>query len=372
MYNDGKPRYTGPKPWMDYEWLYHQYVELDRSTQEIADEFGCKQNTIQCWLLRHGIKKEIKTRKRKEVHQYQNKEYLYNEHIVKKRPISELAKENGVSEDTIRYHLERHGLEHWRMYTPVKFTDDDIKNILDLYVNKKLSAIDIAKRYDCTHNTIINIVRKHGYKTRSQRESIYATAYNKLDERLLDREWLYDMYWHAKLTCDDIAKILSVSSSTVIKQMHRFNIKLRKGKERKHKKRNNRLSQLIMAARHFHLNMLKGAILKRDKFTCQVCGATDTQLNVHHIHHFNDIIDEILEDYPDCDITTDEGYNTLFELIITDVRFIDPDNQITLCTKCHKAIHSPNKKISKTISNQVLNWKFLQYNSRKGSTTIER
>ena len=118
--------------------------------------------------------------------------------------------------------------------------------------------------------------------------------------------------------------------------------------------------------------MLKGAILKRDKFTCQVCGATDTQLNVHHIHHFNDIIDEILEDYPDCDITTDEGYNTLFELIITDVRFIDPDNQITLCTKCHKAIHSPNKKISKTISNQVLNWKFLQYNSRKGSTTIER
>lgn len=372
MYNDGKPRYTGPKPWMDYEWLYHQYVELDRSTQEIADEFGCKQNTIQCWLLKHGIKKEIKTRKRKEIHQYQNKEYLYNEHIVKKRSISELARENNVSEDTIRYHLERHGLEHWRMYTPVKFTDDDIKNILDLYVNKKLSAIDIAKRYDCTHNTIINIVRKHGYETRGQRESIYASTYSKLDERLLDREWLYDMYWHAKLTCDDIAKILSVSSSTVVKQMHRFNIKLRKGKERKHKKRNNRLSQLIIAARHFHVNMLKGAILKRDNFTCQVCGAKDTQLNVHHIHHFNDIIDEIIEDYPDCDVTTDEGYNTLFELIITDVRFIDPDNQITLCTKCHKAIHSPNKKISKTISNQVLNWKFLQYNSRKGSTTIER
>ena len=119
MYNDGKPRYTGPKPWMNYEWLYHQYVELDRSTQEIADEFGCKQNTIQCWLLKHGIKKEIKTRKRKEVHQYQNKEYLYNEHIVKKRPISEIARENNVSEDTIRYQLEKHGIDHWRMRTPV-------------------------------------------------------------------------------------------------------------------------------------------------------------------------------------------------------------------------------------------------------------
>ena len=55
--NYPKNRYTGPKPWKDREWLYQQYVVLDRSTEEIAQEYGCKQNTIQCWLLKHKIKK---------------------------------------------------------------------------------------------------------------------------------------------------------------------------------------------------------------------------------------------------------------------------------------------------------------------------
>lgn len=373
MYNDGKPRYTGPKPWMDYEWLYHQYVELDRSTQEIADEFGCKQNTIQCWLLKHGIKKEIKTRKRKEVHQYQNKEYLYNEHIVKKRPISEIARENNVSEDTIRYQLEKHGIDHWRMRTPAQFSEKDINDIIYLYTVKRLSAYEISLRYNSTHNTIINIIKNSGNRVRGHREAILVSDnINKVaDSRLYDREWLYDMYHNVGLTTKDIASMLKIDKSTVSRQLKKFGIITNKGRNRKRVRSGNyvRLNDMLYRLSVFSI---KPIILKRDNFTCQCCGATDVPLKAHHIHHLRDIIDEIIEEYPDCDINTDEGFETLYNLIITDIRFIDPDNQITLCTKCHKAIHNPNKKISKTISNQVLNWKFLQYNSRKGSTTIER
>lgn len=40
--NYPKQRYTGEKPWMDKDWLYNEYVAKDRSTQDIADEYGCK------------------------------------------------------------------------------------------------------------------------------------------------------------------------------------------------------------------------------------------------------------------------------------------------------------------------------------------
>ena len=50
---------------MNKEWLYNEYVVKDRSSQDIADEYGCKQNTIQCWLSNHKIKKDVKRKQRK-------------------------------------------------------------------------------------------------------------------------------------------------------------------------------------------------------------------------------------------------------------------------------------------------------------------
>jgi hypothetical protein len=44
--NYPKNRYTGEKPWMNYDWLYNEYVVKDKGSQDIADEYGCKQSTI--------------------------------------------------------------------------------------------------------------------------------------------------------------------------------------------------------------------------------------------------------------------------------------------------------------------------------------
>lgn len=55
-------------------------------------------------------------------------------------------------------------------------------------------------------------------------------------------------------------------------------------------------------------------ILNRDEFECKGCGDNKTQLHVHHLEYTsNDPAKE------------------------------DNDNLITLCSKCHKAIHSNNK-----------------------------
>jgi 5-methylcytosine-specific restriction endonuclease McrA len=55
-----------------------------------------------------------------------------------------------------------------------------------------------------------------------------------------------------------------------------------------------------------------GAVISRDKATCQHCGATEIELHAHHIKPYRD--------FPDS-------------------RF-DVDNGMTLCFKCHWAVHT--------------------------------
>jgi 5-methylcytosine-specific restriction endonuclease McrA len=59
---------------------------------------------------------------------------------------------------------------------------------------------------------------------------------------------------------------------------------------------------------------LRAAILRRDKYQCQICkryGKITEAKEVHHIKHF--------EDYPEL--------------------ATDPDNLISLCRACHNACH---------------------------------
>ena len=94
--NYPKTRYTGEKPWMNKEWLYDQYVVKDRSSQEIADEYGCKRNTVQQWLAKHKISKNNVKRVYK-LKPYNTYDYLYYHHVVLDKSIREIASENGVS-----------------------------------------------------------------------------------------------------------------------------------------------------------------------------------------------------------------------------------------------------------------------------------
>ena len=98
-------RYTGEKPWMNKDWLYEEYVVKDRSSADIAKEYGCVQNTIQCWLLKHGIKKQIVTHNIVRSKQYQQYDFLYEQHIVLNKSMAQIARECGVSSDTIRENM---------------------------------------------------------------------------------------------------------------------------------------------------------------------------------------------------------------------------------------------------------------------------
>ena len=41
-----KNRYSGEHPWSNKDWLYNEYIIKDRSTNDIAEEYGCQINAI--------------------------------------------------------------------------------------------------------------------------------------------------------------------------------------------------------------------------------------------------------------------------------------------------------------------------------------
>lgn len=326
--NYPKNRYSGPKPWMDYEWLYDQYITKDRSTIDIATEFGCKRNTIQCWLLKHGIKKDFVKRNRKK---------------------KTVAAENKPPRKK-------------------KYTEQDIDEMVRLYCDEMMSANQISKLFHTDHNTIIRKLKRRGISTRGMIDAQYAINGRQMPEELKDPELMRKLHWDDKMTCSEIGKLYGVDAGSVRRQLRRIGVPTKTNSEskiglmtgEKHHNWKGGITPLYLLLReYFHVNQAP-AILKRDNYTCQLCGKTHTALHVHHITEFSIIVSEIMSEHPHLNPLDIDDREELYGIITNDSRFLDNDNLITLCKECHLfIIHNYTHK---TISSQAQEW--------EGSETI--
>lgn len=361
-------RYQGMTPWRDKDWLYNEYVTKDRSTREIADEFGCKQNTIQCWLKKHGIKKTIVKRVRMNAPRYFDKEYLYKQHIINHKSLTEIARDEGVSEDTIRYHAEQNGIQTWRTRTPITLRDDKLDIIKNLYLDCCLSTVDIAKIFQTTSSNVRVFLKKHNVDRRTLQEAHLVKRATPVDERFYNKEWLYDMHCVQRITSKEIGVLLGLDGGTVRRQMQRFGITTMTNSESKIGRmcgakhpnwQGGRTPLKALLREYFHIHQAP-VIMLRDDYTCQLCGAQHTALHVHHIVPFAQIVDTIIDEHPDLNPDDPIDRLSLYVLIVADKRFTDINNLVTYCKNCHLyCVHNYN---SKTISSQA--------SIEEGSTTI--
>lgn len=325
---------------MDKDWLYNEYVVKDRSTKSIAAEYGCKRNTIQCWLCKFGIKKQITHHEMTYDKPYQNKDYLIEQHIVNKKSITEIAKENNVSTDCIIHFCKKFEIKTWRKYITKDLLQEEVEEVLTLY-QSGVSAYQLAKKYNVATGKIKHYLRQNGIEIRNLKDAYYASHNTKPNEKLFDKEWLEEQHFKLNKSCKDLGKELGCDPDTVRRHMKALGITPKNNSQskmglrvgEKHPNWKGGITKLNSLLREYFQCHLIPVVLERDNYTCQECGTTHTELHVHHIRLFSEIITTIINEHPELNIN-DNKYE-LYNIIIHDKRFLDLDNLITLCKQCH-------------------------------------
>ena len=93
----------------DREWIYHQYVDLDRSATNIASECGVTTQTIESVLIKYGVRK---TPTYEEAKDLLSRDVIYDLHIIQGygvRAIADMYKH--IGETTIRALMAEYGIE---------------------------------------------------------------------------------------------------------------------------------------------------------------------------------------------------------------------------------------------------------------------
>ena len=93
------------------------------------------------------------------------------------------------------------------------------KELVDLYLKKKLSTYKIAKLYNCRNSTIGRRLEEFKIKTR------------RLEKIEISKDELIYLYTKKRLPLSKIAKKFNCSISTIFKNMKQYNIKLRNTSE---------------------------------------------------------------------------------------------------------------------------------------------
>ena len=341
--NYPKNRYRGKKPWMSRDWLYYQYITLDKSSKSIANEYGCKQNTIQQWLLKHSIKKNITKHEMVYAKPYQKRDYLFQRHIIDRLSLTEIARENNVSYDVIAHFVRKYEIDYWVKYPKQAYTEELRQCILSLYFEDKLSANRIAKLLHASHRTIIDIIRSYGHQSRSMQEAQFNYRGKEVDQRINDISWLNKCIQDDGLTARDIADILGCSPDTIRRQLKKFDLKLDELDEivfdvksvKSHVP--NSLTSLTTSLREYFRVNIRPNVLYRDAHKCTVCGI-QKNLHVHHIYPFEKIVSDAIQK-SGLNIDNMQERILLYKKIRSSKIFNDMSNVTTLCGSCHRYVH---------------------------------
>jgi hypothetical protein len=104
----------------DKEWLYREYVKKKRSALNISMELGVWYDTVIKYCRKHGF--EIRTQSEQKFKNFNtfeklnNKEWLYQEYVIKNRSGINIASELSTSSDVVLDYCRKYGFEIKQSY----------------------------------------------------------------------------------------------------------------------------------------------------------------------------------------------------------------------------------------------------------------
>lgn len=145
---------NGRPVYMDKEWLYEQYIVKNKSLSEIADFCGVSNTCIDTWLVHFGIIKRNITEKKI----YQDKDWLYQKYIVENLSLSQIGELCGVNSRLIQTYCQRFGLYKCGIKEAEKYPYKNPEWLKKQYWDNGLSVQEIADicgvGYDCIRKWI--------------------------------------------------------------------------------------------------------------------------------------------------------------------------------------------------------------------------
>lgn len=214
---------------------------------------------------------------------YRNKQWLFNEYIVKDRSAPEIAKECGVALRTLRRWIEEFGLCNKEGSKTNFFTKE---LLYELYVVQMKSTNEIAFMYNLTDNTIAKLLRKYDIPILNHKDA--TSRYIKYKG---GKEKLRKIMKQQNIRIETSCRIRGINKEEFDDFLTSVNMLIRSSSEYSEWREN---------------------VFIKDNYICQCCGHVGGKLQAHHIENFADNLEK---------------------------RF-DVNNGITLCFKCH----SPTQK----------------------------
>jgi len=164
-------------------------------------------------------------KKIKKMHGGWNKKYYtkdeINEIILLYRagmPFTNIAINLGLSRNPVRQILIDNGVFiEGRDNVKIKFTEDDIKKIKDIYLNKKISAADIGKMYNISKGPIKHILKDAGILRKGHSNGVKINLTEKQKDKIID------LYLNGNKNIFEIGKIIGVSASVISNFLYESN-----------------------------------------------------------------------------------------------------------------------------------------------------
>jgi len=201
---------NNPK-YQDGEWLHQQYIGLERSTVEIAEECDCTTTTVSDWLSRHDIEARDSSQQLPD-ERLNDAEWLRDKYVGELLTSGEIAAECGCCETTVQNYLKEHGIDtDTQERRELRVADKrllDAEWLKEQHINKGQSAQDIGSVCACHPDTVRRWLRSHGIELQDESRHL-------ADERLTDPEWLREKYTEEGWALYDIAEECGCNDSTV-------------------------------------------------------------------------------------------------------------------------------------------------------------
>ncbi|MCD6399362.1 helix-turn-helix domain-containing protein [candidate division WOR-3 bacterium] len=158
--------------------------------------------------------------------EYQNRDWLYEEYVVKRKTVYRIGAAQGVSSVTIGKWLHKLGI-------PLRSKKSEPRKVLDIHYiseayNSGQSLKSIARTLGVSSPTIRKRLEKAGVHIRSNQDSKPSPlGLKRAQETYRNRKWLREQYQHKKRSQRQIADMLGVDRATIHNWLHKFNIPVR-------------------------------------------------------------------------------------------------------------------------------------------------